>query len=480
MRSPLLGGAGPLVNLPQFAREFGDISYWQFLHVSSCFFAHPNQVESVLVTHQRSFFKGIGTRANPEIFGNGLLTSEGKFWLRQRRLSQPAFHRTPMESYTEIMACEAEPRLDRWRDGEERDIHREMMQTTLAIATRTLFGIDLGPQMPVIADALDARIRQNAGLNVWQLILKLPTLKRWRYLRGARTLDEIVYGIIQERRESGMGGDLLSDLLRAQDIDGSFMTDQQLRDEVMTMLLAGHETTALALSWAWFLLASHPETQAKLQEEVDRILNGRLPSAADVEQLPYTNNLVRETMRLYPPAWGITRMAAQPVEIGGYLVPAGSNVILSPWVTHRDSRFFPQAGAFKPERWAPDQESAAPKFAYFPFGGGPRICIGNSFALVEAAILLAAVAQRFEVALVPGQTIEPPLYGWSEDSIPGIDTDVSRDGEQLPAALLIVKDEINQAGASALLVVYLGHEDGLPHAVTGSFGGCDAHFLRLR
>ena len=147
---------------------------------------------------------------------------------------------------------------------------------------------------------------------------------------------------------------------------------------------------------------------------------------------------------------------------------------------HRDSRFFPQPGAFNPERWAPDQESAAPKFAYFPFGGGPRICIGNSFALVEAAILLAAVAQRFEVALVPGQTIEPPLYGWSEDSIPGIDTDVSRDGEQLPAALLIVKDEINQAGASALLVVYLGHEDGLPHAVTGSFGGCDAHFLRLR
>ena len=305
-----------------------------------------------------------------------------------------------------------------WRDGEERDIHREMMQTTLAIATRTLFGVDLGPQMPVIADALDAFIRQNAGLNVWQLILKLPTLKRWRYLRGARALDEIVYGIIRERREGGTGDDLLSDLLRAQDIDGSFMSDQQLRDEVMTMLLAGHETTALALSWAWFLLASHPETQAKLQEEVDRVLSGRSPTAGDVGDLVYTNMVVRETLRLYPPAWVVTRIAAEPVEIGGYLVPAGSNVIASPWVAHRDSRFFSQPDAFKPERWSPEQESSAPKFAYFPFGGGPRMCIGNSFALMEAAILLAAVAQRFEVALVPGQTIAPlasitlrPKYG---------------------------------------------------------------------
>ena len=185
-----------------------------------------------------------------------------------------------------------------WRDGDELDIHREMMQTTLAIATRTLFGVDLGPQMPVVAGALDAFIRQNAGLNVWQVILKLPTLKRWRYLRGVRALDEIVYGIIGERRASGMGDDLLSDLLRAQDVDGSFMTDQQLRDEVMTMLLAGHETTALALSWAWFLLASHPDTQAKLQDEVDRVLCGRLPTAADVGQLAYTNDVVRETMRL--------------------------------------------------------------------------------------------------------------------------------------------------------------------------------------
>ena len=206
---------------------------------------------------------------------------------------------------------------------------------------------------------------------------------------------------------SGIGDDLLSDLLRAQDVDGSFMTDQQLRDEVMTMLLAGHETTALALSWAWYLLAMHAEAQAKLHEEVDRVLSGRLPNVADVAQLAYTNSVVRETMRLYPPAWVVTRGAAEDVEIGKYVVPAGSNIIVSPWVTHRDIRFFPNPEAFDPERWSGETEQALPRFAYFPFGGGPRMCIGNNFALMEAAVLLAAVAQRFQVSLVAGQTVEP-------------------------------------------------------------------------
>lgn len=407
VRSPLMSGAGALVNLPRMSKTYGDVSFWQFLHVSSYFFAHPNDVEAVLVTQHRSVTKGIGTRANPELFGNGLLTSEGDLWLRQRRLSQPAFHRARIAAYAEIMVREAERRLDGWRDGEELDIHREMMETTLAIATRTLFGVDLGPKMPIVAEALDAFIRQNAGLSVWRLFFKLPTPRRRRFLRGVQQLDRIVYGIIGERRASGMGDDLLSDLLRAQDVDGSFMTDQQLRDEVMTMLLAGHETTALALSWAWFLLATHPEEQAKLHAELDRVLAGRAPAAADVGQLAYSNNIVRETMRLYPPAWVISRRAAETVETGGYIVPAKSNIIVSPWVTHRDARFFPNPEAFEPGRWTANQEQALPKFAYFPFGGGPRMCIGNNFALMEAAILLAAVAQRFQVSLVGGQTVEP-------------------------------------------------------------------------
>ncbi len=263
LRSPLLSGAGPLVNLPRMAARYGDVAFWRFLHVSTYFFRHPDDIESVLVTRYRSFTKGIGTRANPELFGNGLLTSEGDFWLRQRRLSQPAFHRTRIAAYAEIMARESDRMLSTWHDGAELDIHREMMQTTLAIATRTLFGVDLGPRMPIVARAMDDFIRQNAGLSIWRLFFKVPTPSRRRFLRGVAALDEIVYGIIRERRASGMGDDLLSDLLRAQDTDGTTMTDKQLRDEVMTMLLAGHETTALTLSWAWFLLASHPEAQVE-------------------------------------------------------------------------------------------------------------------------------------------------------------------------------------------------------------------------
>lgn len=407
LRSPLLSGEGPLIRLPRMAARYGDVSFWQFLHVSTYFFAHPDDIEAVLVTRHRSFTKGMGTRANPELFGNGLLTSEGDFWLRQRRLSQPAFHRTRIAAYADIMAREAARMLDGWRDGQQLDIHREMMQTTLAIATRTLFGVDLGPKMPVVAAAMDAFIRQNAGLSVWRLFFKLPTPRRMRFLRGVRQLDEIVYGIIRERRSSSMGEDLLSDFLRAQDDDGSSMTDQQIRDEVMTMLLAGHETTALALSWAWFLLATHPEEQAKLHDELDRVLAARLPTAADVPQLAFTNRVVRETLRLYPPAWVLSRRAAEDVQIGTYTVPAGSNVIVSPWVTHRDERFFPNPLAFEPERWTPEYEQSLPKFAYFPFGGGPRICIGNQFALMEAAILLAAVAQRYAVTMVPGHAVEP-------------------------------------------------------------------------
>ncbi len=407
LHSPLLSGEGPLILLPRMTARYGDVAFWRFLHVSTYFFAHPDDIESVLVTRYRSFTKGMGTRANPELFGNGLLTSEGDFWLRQRRLSQPAFHRTRVTAYADIMAREAAGMLDTWRDGQQLDIHREMMQTTLSIATRTLFGVDLGPKMPVVAAAMDAFVRQNAGLSVWRLFLKLPTPRRMRFLRGVRQLDEIVYGIIRERRSSGIGEDLLSDFLRAQDIDGSSMTDQQLRDEVMTMLLAGHETTALALSWAWFLLATHPAEQTKLHHELDRVLAGRLPTAADVPQLTFTNRVVRETLRLYPPAWVLSRRAAEDVQIGAYTVPAGSNVLVSPWVTHRDARFFPNPLAFEPERWTPEFEQSLPKFAYFPFGGGPRVCIGNQFALMEAAILLAAVAQRFEVAMVSGATVEP-------------------------------------------------------------------------
>lgn len=407
LRSPLLGGAGPLVNLPAMVRRYGDTSFWRFLHISSYLFAHPTAVEAVLVTHHRSFSKGIGTRANPEIFGNGLLTSEGDFWLRQRRLSQPAFHRARIASYAEIMTQHVERMLNDWSDGQELDIHAEMMRLTLSIVTHTLFGVDISPKIGIISQALDAFIRQNSGLSIWQLILKVPTPKRLHYYRGVRQMDEIVYGIIGERRASHLGDDLLSDLLRAQDVDGSGMTDQQLRDEVMTMLLAGHETTALALTWSWYLLSQNPQTETRLHKELDEMLAGRVPTAEDVTRLQYANNVVRETMRIFPPAWIVTRAVTQPVEIAGYHVPAGSNVIISPWLTHRDSRWFPEPEKFLPDRWAADRASDIPKFAYFPFGGGPRICIGAGFAMVEAVLLLASIAQRYRIVLSRGQAIEP-------------------------------------------------------------------------
>lgn len=407
LRSPLLSAPGPLVNLPRMVEQYGPTAFWRFLHISSYLFANPADIEAVLVTHHRSFQKGIGTRANPEVFGSGLLTSEGDFWLRQRRLSQPAFHRARISGYAEIMAQHAQHMLKVWRNGQQLDIHAEMMKVTLAIATRTLFGVDIAPQMDIIAHSLEAFIRQNSGLNIWQLILKLPTPRRYRYHRGVRELNDIVYGIIRQRRNSLLGDDLLSDLLRAQDSDGSSMNDQQIRDEVMTMLLAGHETTALALSWAWYLLAKNPEAEARLQDELDRVLSGRLPTAQDVSQLPYASNVVRETMRLYPPAWIVTRNAAADVTIGDYLVPAGSNVIVSQWLTHRDPRFFTDPERFDPERWSPEREGNLPRFAYFPFGGGPRMCIGAGFAMMEAVVLLAAFAQCFRAVLLPDHQVEP-------------------------------------------------------------------------
>jgi len=356
-----MSGAGPLVNLPAMFQRYGDIAFWRFLHISTYFFENPDCVETVLVTKYRSFTKGIGVRANPELFGNGLLTSEGDFWLRQRRLSQPAFHRTRIAAYADVMVGEAETIMRRWRDGDQFDIHRAMMQTTLSIATRTLFGIDLGQRMHIVAEAMDAFVRQNAGLSVWRIFFKTPTLRRMRFLRGVRQLDDIVYGIIRERRASGAGEDLLSDFLRAQDEDGSSMTDKQLRDEVMTMLLAGHETTALALSWAWFLLATHPDEQARLHDELVHVLGGRLPTAADVPQLTFTNKVIRETLRLYPPAWVISRRASEEVDVGGYRVPEGSNIIVSQWVTHRDARYFPEPATFRPDRWTEDFERALPR-----------------------------------------------------------------------------------------------------------------------
>ena len=404
-----LGSRDPLAAITRWAREYGDIFYYHFLHFPIYFLSHPDYIETVLVTENRKFIKGRGLEANRLLFGDGLLTSEGESWRRQRRLSQPAFHRERMASYAGIMLTHVERMLSGWSDGETQDIHQDMMQVTLAIAAEALFHADVAGLTHKVSAALNAIMRRNRrGTMLLPVVRSLPTPGHLRYLQAIRQLDDIVYGIISERRRNGHdAGDLLSLLLQAQDEDGRRMTDHQLRDEVITLLLAGHETTAVAMSWTWALLSQHPEVEGNLVAELRAVLTGRPPRVDDLPRLVYTESVLKESMRLYPPAWSVVRRAREEFEVGGYRIPAGASVIVSQWVVHRDPRFYDQPERFRPERWLDGPPHNLPKFAYFPFGGGPRICIGASFAIMEATILLATIAQRFALRLVPGQLLEP-------------------------------------------------------------------------
>ncbi len=416
-----LGRPDPLAVFTGWAREFGDIFYYRAGWIHVYFLNSPELIESVLVTNQQNFRKDRVIQNSRWFLGQGLLTSEGSEWLRQRRLCQPAFHRERLALYARIINGCAEEMLDSWKDGENRDVHQEMMQLTLRVVAKVLFSVDVKNESKEVAAALNLLMKHSSGARMllppWVRYLPLPFLIRVR--RAVRQLDEVVYRIIRERRESESDkGDLLSMLMSARDEDGSRMTDRQLRDEVMTFLLAGHETTALSLSWAWYLLSENPEAENKLHHELGRVLGGKNPSFEDLPRLCYTEAVVKESMRLYPPAWSLARTAAEDFEIGGYLVPAGSNVVMSQWIMHRDPRFFPSPEQFDPGRWFEEHTQRLPRFAYFPFGGGPRYCVGASFAMMEATLLLAAIAQRFRLRMVPGHKVVPvpsitlrPKYG---------------------------------------------------------------------
>jgi cytochrome P450 len=373
---------------------------------------HPDAIEEVLVTRSRNFIKHFALKINPVVLGNGLLTSDGAFWRRQRRLMQPAFARPRIASYASIMVEYARRQIEEWQAGETRDLHAELMRLTLAITAKTLFDAEAGGQAGEVVRAL--RVAQEAFIAKMNTLIFLPawvpTPRMIRLRRAVRRLDEIIYGFIQERRrKSDAGGnDLLSILLHARDeVDQTGMTDQQLRDEAMTLFLAGHETTALALSWAWYLLAQHPEAEARLAAEVQEVLGGRLPTADDAPQLRYVEKVVLESMRLYPPAYAIGRESLTDGELLGYHVPAGTTLLMCQWVVHRDGRFWDEPERFVPERWTDDLFERVPKFAYFPFGGGPRLCIGNTFAMLEMVLLLATIAQRWRFTLLPGHVATP-------------------------------------------------------------------------
>jgi cytochrome P450 len=372
------------------------------------FLNHPSLIEQVLVSQSQNFAKDKVIQNSRWFLGEGLLTSEGSGWLRQRRLSQPAFHRERMASYGQTMAAYTEDMLATWQDGEVRDIHQEMMQLTMRIVAKVLFSVEVKADTERVAGALNILMRHTSGgrMILPPALRHIPVPAMIRVKRAVRELDEIVDRIIRQRRASGEDtGDLLSMLMAARDEDGSGMTDRQLRDEILTFLLAGHETTAVSLSWTWYLLSQHPQVEQKLREEWTQVLGGRAPRLEDLPRLPYTDKVVKESMRLYPPAWSLARTVTKEVELGGYRLPVGANVVMSQWILHRDPRFFEQPEQFNPDRWTAEAAQRLPRFAYFPFGGGPRLCIGASFAMMEANLLLAAIAQRFQLRLAPGHSV---------------------------------------------------------------------------
>jgi cytochrome P450 len=405
---------GPLNNNPleyftRVARDYGDVAGLRVLNFKTIFINHPDLIEEVLVTNARKYSKGRVLRANRHVFGEGLLTSEGEFWLRQRRLAQPAFHRARIASYAATMVEYAQRMLEGWRDGEVRDAHQEMMRLTLQIVGKTLFDADVERDAQEVGKSLELLLE--IGANFRRAIFVphwLPTAANFRMKREIAQIEKILYRIIAERRASGRDtGDLLSMLLHAQDEDGSRMTDRQLRDETITLFLAGHETTASTLSWTWWLLAQNPTVEAKLHAELDGVLGDCLPTLDDLPKLIYTGHVITESLRLYPAAWGLARLAVEDHEIAGYPVTKGMGVAMAQWVVHRDRRWYDAPEEFRPERWEDDLMKRLPRFAYFPFGGGPRQCIGNTFAVMEATLILATIACKFRLRLVANHSVAP-------------------------------------------------------------------------
>jgi cytochrome P450 len=398
--------------LTRCARQYGDVIFFRFLNVPICLVAHPDGIEQVLVRNHANFLKSRDYRALKPVLGNGLLTSEGEFWQAQRKLIQPAFRHENIVTYARIITDSAAAMLAGWRDGETRDVHEEFMSATLDIVAKSLFGSDVSGEARGVGQAVAVVMEQFIGQANMAFVLpdRIPIPKSARLRRSMKHLDNVVYRLVRARRQAAHHDtDLLGTLLETQDECGSGMTDVQLRDEIMTLFLAGHDTTANALTWTWYLLAKNPEKEEALFAELRDVLGNRAPTAADLPRLPYTEMVVKESMRLYPPAWGVGRRAIGDFEIDGYTIPAGTNFFLLQWVTQRDPRFFLDPERFDPERWRNDpiRTGKLPRFAYFPFGGGPRVCIGAAFAMMEATLLLAAIAQRFRLTLAPGQTIEP-------------------------------------------------------------------------
>ena len=391
------------------ARNYGPLASFRVLNWQLFLASDPDLIQQVLVTDARHYVKHFGARAFMPVLGNGLVTSEGDFWLRQRRLIQPAFLKARVLSYVPDMVVLTNAMLGRWSPGQLINVEAEFSALTSAIALKTLFGLEahsdrerLDGSLRLAFDILTSRLDWPFQIPMW-----LPTPGNIRLRRAIADLTKVVDGFIAAGRARPQpGNDLLSTMIAAQDANGTQMSDRQLRDEAMTLYLAGHETTALALTWTWYLLSQHPRVEQKLADEWAGVLDGRAPIADDLAALPYSNAVILESMRLYPPVYALGREATTDLELGGYSVKRGYTVLMSQWVNHRDPRYFPDPEAFAPERWENGLEKRLPKFAYYPFGGGQRMCVGSHFATVEATILLATVGQKYRFTLEPDAKID--------------------------------------------------------------------------
>ena len=413
-RGTLLGG-----NIHQFrtdilnflletARDYGPLASFRVGPKQVFLASGPDLIEQVLVTDAQHYIKHFGARAFKPVLGNGLITSEGAFWHRQRKLIQPAFLKARVQSYAPVMAELTNQMLNSWTPGKRVQIDFEFEVLTSKIALKTLFDLDdrgdherFDGVLKLAFNLMNERLRRIFKLPLW-----LPTPANRRLKRAVAELDQTVQSFIASgRSRQHPGDDLLSRLLVAQHEDGTRMSDRQLRDEAMTLYLAGHETTALTLAWSWYLLSQHRRVEEKLVSEWKRVLRGAPPSSAHLSRLPYTAAVIAESMRLFPPVYVIGREATTELELGGYRVKPGYTVLMSQWVNHRDPQHFPEPEEFRPERWEHGFSKRIPKFAYYPFGGGQRICVGSAFALMEAAIILAAVGQQYRFTLDPDAVI---------------------------------------------------------------------------
>jgi cytochrome P450 len=377
--------------------------------------AEPEMIEEILVGKPEKFRKDVGTKDVSVFLGQGLLVSDGEVWRKQRKLVAPSLQRRQIEAYAETMVDEAERMVGAWEDGETLDFHLEVTSMTLRIVVKALFGLEMDEAIEAISSASDDVMEyiEEMRHSPWRFVPDpIPSPKQRDFERAKQRLDDIVYGLIEERRAGEAGDDLLYRLLQATGRDGGGMSDEQLRDEVLTLFMAGHETTSLSITYAWYMLSQYPERAQRLREEARRVFGGERPGLEHVEELEYAEAVFKESMRLYPPAWALGREPIEDVEIGGVTIPKGAQVMLPQFRVHRDERWYDDPDAFRPERWMAgegEEEAPAedrPRMAYFPFGGGPRICVGNHFARMEAVLAMAIIAREWSVELVGPEELE--------------------------------------------------------------------------